>query len=178
GENPVAYNVAERPNYPRPHITTVSRPGCGITIIPAGGLLNIPESSSGCTCNFGIQTSMALLTNKNLTTDTIPVNIGNIHVNDLFLSEGYPNPFNASTNIRFSIPGQRKQQKFSVVVYNVHGQVVRTLVKGTVGKAGIHNRRIVWSGMDDTGIMVGSGVYFYRLTCGTKRRTGSIVMIK
>jgi flagellar hook assembly protein FlgD len=121
---------------------------------------------------------MALLTNKNLTTDTIPVNIGNIHVNDLFLSEGYPNPFNASTNIRFSIPGQRKQQKFSVVVYNVHGQVVRTLVKGTVGKAGIHNRRIVWSGMDDTGIMVGSGVYFYRLTCGTKRRTGSIVMIK
>lgn len=39
-------------------ITQVSRPGCWINIIPAGGLLMIPEASSGCTCNFPIQASI------------------------------------------------------------------------------------------------------------------------
>ena len=40
-------------------VTQVSRPGCWINIIPAGGLLLIPEASSGCTCNFPVQASMA-----------------------------------------------------------------------------------------------------------------------
>ena len=41
-------------------LTTVSRPGCWINVIPAGGLLLIPESSSGCSCAFAVQTSIAL----------------------------------------------------------------------------------------------------------------------
>jgi len=40
-------------------ITTVSRPGCWINIIPAAGLVLIPEASSGCTCPFSVQSSMA-----------------------------------------------------------------------------------------------------------------------
>ena len=43
----------------RRKVNTVSRPGCWINMIPAGGLLLIPEASSGCTCNFPIQSSMA-----------------------------------------------------------------------------------------------------------------------
>ena len=43
----------------RTKVNTVSRPGCWINIIPAGGMLLIPEASSGCTCNFAIQSSMA-----------------------------------------------------------------------------------------------------------------------
>ncbi|MFT7642303.1 MAG: outer membrane protein assembly factor BamB [Pirellulaceae bacterium] len=39
-------------------VTTVSRPGCWINIIPASGMLLIPEASSGCTCNFAIQSSL------------------------------------------------------------------------------------------------------------------------
>ena len=42
-------------------LTTVSRPGCWLNIIPAGGLVLIPESSSGCTCAYPIQTSLALV---------------------------------------------------------------------------------------------------------------------
>ena len=42
-------------------VTQVTRPGCWINILPAGGLLLIPEASSGCTCNFPIQTSLAFL---------------------------------------------------------------------------------------------------------------------
>ena len=40
-------------------VSSVSRPGCWINMIPAAGLLLIPEGSSGCTCNLPIQCSMA-----------------------------------------------------------------------------------------------------------------------
>lgn len=36
-----------------------SRPGCWINIIPANGLVLIPEASAGCVCNYSLQTSMA-----------------------------------------------------------------------------------------------------------------------
>jgi hypothetical protein len=38
-----------------------SRTGCWINIIPAGGLVMIPEASAGCVCHFSLQTSMAFL---------------------------------------------------------------------------------------------------------------------
>ena len=41
-------------------ITVASRPGCWINIIPAGGLVLVPEASSGCTCGYPIQTSFAM----------------------------------------------------------------------------------------------------------------------
>ena len=41
-------------------LTSVTRPGCWINILPAGGLVLIPEASTGCTCYFPIQTSIAL----------------------------------------------------------------------------------------------------------------------
>jgi outer membrane protein assembly factor BamB len=42
-------------------VTSTTRPGCWINMIPAGGLLLVPDASSGCTCNYAIQTSMAFL---------------------------------------------------------------------------------------------------------------------
>jgi hypothetical protein len=42
------------------HITSESRPGCWINIIPVGGLVLIPEASSGCSCPYPVQTSIAL----------------------------------------------------------------------------------------------------------------------
>ncbi|MBT5379889.1 MAG: PQQ-binding-like beta-propeller repeat protein [Opitutae bacterium] len=56
--NPTEYLLKERRLR---RITTISRPGCWINIIPAGGLVLIPEASSGCTCNFAVQASMAFL---------------------------------------------------------------------------------------------------------------------
>ncbi len=40
-------------------LNNVSRPGCFINIIPAGGMISIPESSSGCTCSYPLQASFA-----------------------------------------------------------------------------------------------------------------------
>lgn len=41
-------------------LTSVTRPGCWINILPAGGLILIPEASAGCTCYYPIQTSIVL----------------------------------------------------------------------------------------------------------------------
>ncbi len=42
-------------------ITTVTRPGCFINMIPAGGLLLIPEASSGCSCDYAVQASLGFM---------------------------------------------------------------------------------------------------------------------
>jgi outer membrane protein assembly factor BamB len=42
-------------------LTGVTRPGCWLNTLPAGGLVLAPESSSGCTCaQYSVQTSLAL----------------------------------------------------------------------------------------------------------------------
>jgi hypothetical protein len=46
-------------------VTAETRPGCWINLLPVGGLLLVPEASSGCTCNFSVQTSLALIPIKN-----------------------------------------------------------------------------------------------------------------
>jgi hypothetical protein len=84
----------------------------------------------------------------------------------------YPNPFNSSTVLKFSLadPGQ-----VEVAVYNVLGQRVKTVCKEdrTAGEQGV-----VWDGRDQNGNPVASGVYFYTVTSGGKRLSKSIVLLK
>lgn len=59
GSNPKIYDInGEQSGDP---ITRVSRPGCWINIIPAGNVVSIPEASSGCTCDYPIQTSFVFV---------------------------------------------------------------------------------------------------------------------
>ncbi|MFQ6098013.1 MAG: PQQ-binding-like beta-propeller repeat protein, partial [Armatimonadota bacterium] len=60
GDNPRMYPVTAQHTSGIP-LTYTTRPGCWINIIPAGGLILIPESSSGCTCGYPLQTSIALV---------------------------------------------------------------------------------------------------------------------
>jgi outer membrane protein assembly factor BamB len=56
GGNP--WTIAPRSGESARRLTQITRPGCWINIIPAGGLIMIPESSAGCTCGYSIQTSL------------------------------------------------------------------------------------------------------------------------
>ena len=57
GGNPWRWDLA--PGGQPSKVNSVVRPGCWINIIPAGGMLLIPEASSGCTCAYPLQTSIA-----------------------------------------------------------------------------------------------------------------------
>jgi len=63
GGNPRMYKITDTEEKGIP-LTNVNRPGCWINIIPAGGLVLIPEFSSGCTCAYPIQTSIALISSS------------------------------------------------------------------------------------------------------------------
>ena len=56
GGNPRMFDVTSGSGSP---LNRVSRPGCFINIIPAGGMISIPEASAGCTCSYPLQASFA-----------------------------------------------------------------------------------------------------------------------
>lgn len=88
------------------------------------------------------------------------------------LSDNYPNPFNPSTNIQYSIP---ESKLVSLVVYNLLGQKVVTLVN-TKLSAGNYNA--VWNGKNDFGSKVSSGIYIYQLTAGDFVASKRMILMK
>ncbi len=74
------------------------------------------------------------------------------------LRDNFPNPFNPATTIRYAVA---HDGPISIVVWNMAGQQVRTVVDGPI-PTGYHS--VVWDGRDATGREVSSGVYLYRLT--------------
>lgn len=83
------------------------------------------------------------------------------------LGQNYPNPFNPSTEISFALPNAGPVK---LVVYNVLGQEVETLVDGQM-EAGNHT--VTWKA--DT---YSSGVYFYRLNAGQFSETKKMMLLR
>lgn len=88
------------------------------------------------------------------------------------LEQNVPNPFNPSTTIRFSVP---TAEQVTLSIYAPNGQLVRTLVDGTV-QAGVHE--LVWNGVDQTGRPAASGVYVYRLNGEQRTITKRMVLVR
>ena len=83
------------------------------------------------------------------------------------LSQNYPNPFNPSTVISFDIP---KQSIVKLVVYDILGRVVKTLVD-EMKSPGNYKVRFDAS-------MLTSGVYFYRITAGNFTDSKKLLLVK
>ena len=77
------------------------------------------------------------------------------------LWQNYPNPFNPETTISFDLDSEAM---ISLTIYDLTGQVVRTLVEGQTMAVGHYQS--LWDGRDESGVRVGSGVYFYQLQTG------------
>lgn len=74
------------------------------------------------------------------------------------LLRNYPNPFNPSTRIEFEV---NSAGPVSLVIYNILGQAVRTLID--VPGLGDGRHVLTWNGQSDAGLDVASGTYVYRL---------------
>lgn len=83
------------------------------------------------------------------------------------LSNNYPNPFNPSTNIEFSIPNSGI---VNLTVYNILGQKVATLVSKKLS-VGQHSVNFDASRLS-------SGVYIYRLEHGGQTQIKKMTLIK
>jgi hypothetical protein len=83
------------------------------------------------------------------------------------LEPNFPNPFNPTTQIRWSLDTGRET---SLKVYDVLGREVAVLVDGFI-PAGRHQVTFDAAGLT-------SGVYMYRLQSGTQVRTGKMTLLK
>jgi hypothetical protein len=90
-----------------------------------------------------------------------------------FQASNHPNPFNPSTTILYSMP---KAGHLKLCVYNVRGQLVRTLIDGNRPMGA--DQSIVWDGRDNFGSAAGSGVYFYEARVANDVKIGKMTLLK
>jgi hypothetical protein len=129
----------------------------------APGLVTVIADRDGyapAQLNVTVNPNLFMLDNVNISmSPSSPTSVGNLgSVPEKFaLDQNYPNPFNPSTSISYALsaPGV-----VTLTVFNVLGQEVATLVNGNVA-AGTYS--VVWSGTDNLGRTVASGVYMYKL---------------
>ena len=94
-------------------------------------------------------------------------------VHRLELAQNSPNPFNPVTSIAFTVP--EGAGRVSLTIFNVSGQVVRTLVdeKLPAGPASA-----AWDGTDDAGLPLGSGIYFAKLATSEESAHRKLTLLK
>jgi flagellar hook assembly protein FlgD len=88
------------------------------------------------------------------------------------LHQNFPNPFNATTQIRYEIPAS---VPVAVKIYDVRGELVRVLVDG-IQQPGEHVAR--WDGRSLEGRPAGSGLYFCSLQAGDHLEVVKMVLLR
>jgi hypothetical protein len=93
------------------------------------------------------------------------------------LDQNYPNPFNSGTAIQYTVSALEHSGPTRVImrIYNVRGQMVRTLVDEEK-QSGAY--QVFWDGNDSGGKPVASGLYLYRLTAGNVSEEKKMLLLK
>lgn len=105
-------------------------------------------------------------------TDTTSTDTTSVLPTKVVLEQNYPNPFNPSTRIKYALPAPGA---VSLKIYNIIGQEIRTLESGVKTEG---NHVSVWDGTDNSGRVVPSGIYLYRLKIGKDIRTKKMIFLK
>jgi len=84
----------------------------------------------------------------------------------------FPNPFNSSTVIKFSLP---EPSNVSLSIFNLSGQLVRTI---NLENYPAGESQVIWDGANQEKQPVASGVYFYRLKAGIFESTKRMTLMK
>lgn len=100
------------------------------------------------------------------------IDIGLPAPTEFSLLQNYPNPFNPTTNIRYDIA---EAGNVNLVIYNMLGQRVRTLV---TGRQDVGRYEVMWNGLDDAGQPIATGVYIYHIQAGDYSKTYKMAFIK
>ncbi len=101
-----------------------------------------------------------------------PVSVQTAIADQYMLEPNYPNPFNPQTTISFTL----KQSGYTTLeIFNIRGQKLSTLVSEHM-PAGTH--KVIWDGRDQSGRMMPSGTYLYRLQVNDFQKMRKMMLIK
>ncbi len=89
------------------------------------------------------------------------------------LYANFPNPFNPTTSISFSV--KQTSSFVTLQIFNIKGQKVKILVNENLD---IGKHTITWSGTDDNNRSVSSGIYFYQMKTADYSSTKKMLMLK
>jgi len=95
-----------------------------------------------------------------------------VNLPELLSCSNHPNPFNPETQIELALP---QNSKVSITIFNSRGQKIKTLINRDLS-AGYHS--FSWSGDDNFGKLVSSGIYFYRVTTEKKSVLNKMLLLK
>jgi len=93
-------------------------------------------------------------------------------VQEYSLNGAYPNPFNSTTTIRYSLP---EDARIRLTINDVMGREVTTLVNGECS-AGTYTK--VWNGANRAGVSVASGTYYLRIESDKFTQVRKLTLIK
>ncbi|MBI9071123.1 MAG: T9SS type A sorting domain-containing protein [Melioribacteraceae bacterium] len=95
-----------------------------------------------------------------------------IILEDYSLNQNYPNPFNPETNISFNT---REFGYVTLTIYNAIGEKVNTLIDNQMN-SGFHITK--WNSVNDNGIKVPSGIYFYKLSVNNYVQVKKMILLQ
>jgi hypothetical protein len=164
-------------SYPRPYLQTAGTDG-----LPLGDLNWFPDAKATYLANrdtyiAALQDSIVNATDvydpsdsesATITEDMVSVEDFISGPSEFNLYQNYPNPFNPTTQIAFKID---KANKISMKIYDIAGQLVKTVIDNKNYTAGAH---VVTIDMADNS----SGVYFTVLNNGNKKLVRKMMLIK
>ena len=88
------------------------------------------------------------------------------------LAPAFPNPFNGSTQITYTLAAETPVE---LRIYNALGQAVRTLLHQQ-REAGTH--QVHWDGKDDQGRALASGTYLLIMRAGAVRQATKMLLLR
>jgi len=101
-----------------------------------------------------------------------PSGVGGTPKNYVLSVSNYPNPFNPSTTITYTVPSRGD---VTISIFDARGALIATLQDGTLN-AGAYS--VEWDGLTPTGVSAGSGVYFARIEHNGSTRSKKLVLLK
>ena len=96
----------------------------------------------------------------------------NPYLNDFSLGDNFPNPFNSTTKIMFSL---NKDFNIKIYVNDIRGHLIKSLTDGFYEKG---TYTIDWNGKDNKGSNIVSGVYFYKILVDDNSFTKKMLFVK
>ena len=116
---------------------------------------------------------------ESVASNSVEVEINNVSIEEEIegvittaLLGNYPNPFNPSTTICFSL---KEAARVNISIFNIKGQRVKSLLDGEI-QPGHH--AYLWDGTDNDGRSVSSGVFYYTMKTPIYQSTRKMIMLK
>ena len=91
------------------------------------------------------------------------------------LSQNHPNPFNSSTEIRYSLPQTKSSWQVTIKIYDIRGRLIKILISQNQSAGSYFVR---WHGKDMQGNAVASEVYFYTLQVGEFKVSKKMLLLE